>query len=145
MAGQWEEFEKAQQRAAGQRAVEVVSCPHCGSTWLYKANVDQFSAQQVTLMQDPVSIHGGGFPLLVCAACGRAVKANVALNMMTRERKLFDDMSKQVFSEEAQKQIATVIKKTLGVLDSVPSGTEVKDGQVSTQASTEVPAEGDSE
>jgi Zn-finger nucleic acid-binding protein len=137
----WKEFEDEQLKAQMPRNVELISCPRCGGTWLYQVNVNQFSNQQVTILQEPVTVHPNNVPLLVCAKCGQGVRHNVAYFQMTRERRIYDQMIKETMSEEAQEQVAVVLKSILGTKDGVPEGKEIIDGDVR----DEIPSDGQDE
>ena len=118
---QWDDFEKSQRRATAPRGVELLSCVHCGNTWLYKSQISQFSSQQVSVMQEPINIHGGAIPVLTCAVCGKMTKCNVASFQQTTDRKLYDQMLKDVLSDEASQRVAVILKEALGVLDTMPT------------------------
>jgi NAD-dependent SIR2 family protein deacetylase len=133
----WKEFEDEQLKAQMPRNIELISCPNCGGTWLYQVNANQFSNQQVNVLQSPITIHPNDAPFLVCAKCGQGVRHNVAYFQMTRERKVYDQMLKETLSEQAKEQVATILRETLATKDTIPEAKEIDNDDIRDEVSTD--------
>lgn len=135
----WSDFASGQAKSQMPRSMEVLSCSHCSSTWLYLVQVNQFSNQQVSVLQAPNGIHHNNIPLLVCAKCGRGVRHNITHFQMTKEQKLYNQMQEEILNEQAQQPITTTVTDAIETKNTIPEVQRVTNDDAWDKVSSDKP------